>query len=223
MSKEQLFPENRGKVEVKMDTPEDRISAFMISKIDKDDLHKGDEQIMRRWLKIWNLLLNYHSGSQAVTAHLKMCAEDPEIGAISERTAWYDLKNATRIWGNLNEVPYHASLVLLSEYAMKSFQLAAQQRNVKEMNRAIAEMREIKKDLHNISDVGDLDTPTSRFVLIIQSGKEGESPRTIDLDDYQELPEDVAAEVIDAVQNQEVGSEEFMQIVEDSRNVSEED
>lgn len=221
MSKEQLFPQHKGKIEVKMDTPEDRIAAFMISKIEKEDLHKGDDKIMRRWLKIWNLLLNYHSASQAVTAHVKMCAEDPEVGQISERTAWYDLKNATRIWGNLNEVPYHASLVLLSEYAMKSFQLAAQQRNVKEMNRAIAEMREIRKDLHNISDKGDFDTPTSRFVLIIQTGVEGQAPRTIDLDDYQELPEDVASEVIEAVQNQEIDSSRFMQIVEDSKNTNE--
>jgi hypothetical protein len=221
MSKEQLFPQHKGKIEVKMDTPEDRIAAFMISKIEKEDLHKGDEKIMRRWLKIWNLLLNYHSASQAVTAHVKMCGEDPEVGQISERTAWYDLKNATRIWGNLNEVPYHASLVLLSEYAMKAFQLAAQQRNVKEMNRAIAEMREIKKDLHNISDKGDFDTPTSRFVLIIQTGVEGQAPRTIDLDDYQELPEELASEVIEAVQNQEIDSTRFMQIVEESKNTSE--
>jgi len=222
MSKEQLFPQHKGKIEIKMDTPEDRISAFMIAKIEKEQLHKGDEKIMRRWLKIWNLLLNYHSPSQAVTAHVKMCAEDPDLGTISERTAWYDLKNATKIWGNLNEVPYHASLVLLSEYAMKTFQLAAQQRNVKEMNRAIAEMREIRKDLHNISDVGDLDTPTSRFVLIIQTGGEGQSPRTIDLDDYQELPDDVAAEVIEAVQNQEIDTSKFLQIVDESKNVTEE-
>lgn len=218
----ELFPEQRGKIAVKLDTPEDRIAAFMISKIEKEELHKGDEKIMRRWLKIWNLLLNYHSASQAVTAHVKMCSEDPDIGPISERTAWYDLKNATRIWGNLNEVPYHASLVLLLEYAMKTFQLAAQQRNVKEMNRAIAEMREIKKDLHNISDVGDLDTPTSRFVLIIQTGGEGNAPRTIDLDDYQELPEDVANEVIEAVQSQEIETSKFMKIVEEAKNVSEE-
>lgn len=218
----ELFPEQRGKIAVKLDTPEDRIAAYMISKIEKDQLHKGDDKIMKRWLKIWGLLLNYHSPSQAVEAHVKACAENPEIGAISTRTAWYDLKNATRIWGNLNEVPYHASLVLLSEYAMKTFQLAAQQRNVKEMNRAIAEMREIRKDLHNISDVGDLDTPTSRFVLIIQTGGEGSAPRTIDLDDYQELPEDVANEVIEAVQSQEIETSKFIQIVEEAKNVSEE-
>jgi hypothetical protein len=214
-----LFPENRGKIEIKMDTPEDRIAAFMISKIDKAELHKGDEKIMRRWLKIWNLLLNYHSPSQAVAAHVKMCNEDPEIEAISERTAWYDLKNATRIWGNLNEVPYHASLVLLSEYAMKTFQMAAGQKNVKEMNRAISEMREIRKDLHAIAEIGDETTPTSRFVLIIQTG-EGK-PRTIDLDDYEELPEDIAADVIEAVQSKEISSADFMQIVEDSKNTNE--
>lgn len=209
-----LFPEQKGKIDIKLDTPEDRIAAFMISKIDKHELHKGDEKIMHRWLKIWNLLLNYHSPSQAVTAHVKMCAEDPSMESISERTAWYDLKNATRIWGKLNEVPYHASLVLLSEYAMKTFQLAAQQRNVKEMNRAIAEMREIKKDLHAIAEVGDTDTPTSRFVLVIDTA-DGQ-PRTIDLDNYEELPEDVAADVMEAVQGQETSPKKFMEIVEDS-------
>lgn len=214
-----LFPENRGKIEIKLDTPEDRIAAFMISKIEKEELHKGDDRIMRRWLKVWNLLLNYHSPSQAVTAHVKMCAEDPDIGEISERTAWYDLKNATRIWGNLNEVPYHASLVLLSEYAMKTFQLAAQQKNVKEMNRSISEMREIRKDLHGIADIGDTSTPTSRFVLIIQTGIDGQAPRTIDLDDYEELPVDIASEVIEAVQGQEIDSAKFMQIVSEAKNV----
>jgi hypothetical protein len=216
-----LFPESRGKIEIKLDTPEDRIAAYMISKIEKDQLHKGDEKIMKRWLKIWNLLLNYHSGSQAVAAHVKMCAADDDIGEISERTAWYDLKNATKIWGNLNEVPYHASLVLLSEYAMKSFQLAAKSGNVKEMNRAISEMREIRKDLHNITDQGESYTDTSRFVLIIQTGTEGKAPRTIDLDDYQELPIDIAHEVITAVQNQEVDSGKFMQLVSEAKNVSE--
>jgi hypothetical protein len=150
-----------------------------------------------------------------------MCAADDDIGEISERTAWYDLKNATKIWGNLNEVPYHASLVLLSEYAMKSFQLAAKSGNVKEMNRAISEMREIRKDLHNITDQGESYTDTSRFVLIIQTGTEGEAPRTIDLDDYQELPMDIAHEVITAVQNQEVDSGKFMQLVSEAKNVSE--
>lgn len=217
-----LFPNQRGKIEIKLDTPEDRIAAFMIKKIDKEELHKGDEKIMRRWLKIWNLLLNYHSPSQAVTAHVKMCGEDPEIGAISERTAWYDLNNATKIWGKVNEIPYHASLILLSEYAMKTFQLAAQQRNVKEMNRAISEMREIRKDLHAIADIGDSEVTTSRFVLIIHTGGEEGKPRTIDLDDYEELPEDVASEVMEAVQGKEISSSQFMQIVEDSKNVTEE-
>jgi hypothetical protein len=216
-----LFPENRGKIEVKMDTPEDRIAGFMISKIEKESLHKGDHVIMKRWLKIWGLLLNYHSPSQAVEAHVKMCTEDPDIGTISMRTAWYDLKNATRIWGDLNEVPYHASLVLLSEYAMKTFQLAAQKKDVKEMNRSIAEMREIRRDLHNISDTGDTDTVTSRFVLIIQTGIDGQSPRTIDLDHYEDLPEDIANEVIEAVQGQEIDSGKFMQIVDDAKNVAE--
>lgn len=216
-----LFPEHRGKLKIKLDTPEDRIAAFMINKIDEKHLHKADKKIMRRWLKIWNLLLNYHSAAQAVVAHIKACAEDPEIGEISERTAWYDLKAATKIWGDLNEVPYHASLILLSEYAMKTFQLAAKQQNVKEMNRAIAEMREIKKDLHNISNRDDSDAPTSRFVLIIQTGTEGQSPRTIDLDDYQELPEDIAHEVIEAVQSQEIDTAKFMQIVEESKNTTE--
>jgi hypothetical protein len=215
-----LFPENRGKVKIKLDNPEDRISAYMINKIEKKQLHKGDDVIMRRWFKIWSLLLNYHSPTQAVDAHIKGCKEDPEIGEISQRTAWYDLKHATNLWGNLNDVPYHASLILLSEYAMKTFQLAAQQRNVKEMNRAISEMREIKKDLYAISDVTDEGTPTSRFVLVIQTG-EG-SPRTIDLDDYEELPDDIAGEVIEAVQNKEVDGDGFMKIVEDSKNVTEE-
>lgn len=215
-----LFPENRGKVSVKLDNPEDRIAAYMINKIDKSELHKGDHIIMRRWFKIWSLLLNYHSPTQAVDAHVKSCREDPEIGEISQRTAWYDLKHATNLWGNLNEVPYHASLILLSEYAMKTFQLAAQQRNVKEMNRAISEMREIRKDLHAIADIGDESTPTSRFVLVIQTG-EG-PPRTIDLDDYEELPEDIAGEVIEAVQGKEVGGDEFMKIVQESKNVTEE-
>jgi hypothetical protein len=41
------------------------------------------------------------------------------------------------------------------------------------------------------------------------------------LDHYEDLPEDIANEVIEAVQGQEIDSGKFMQIVDDAKNVAE--
>jgi hypothetical protein len=212
----ELYKDQRGKIKVKLDTAEDRISAFMIGKIDEDKLHQDDKKMMSRWLKIWNLLINYHSNYQAVQAHVKACAEDPEIGPITIRTAYADLKHATNVWGDALNVSFKAKLVLLSEFAMKTFQIAAQKKDVKEMNRSIAEMREIASKLHAITGLDGFEAATpSTFVLMINAS-DG-NPRTIELDHYEELPEDVAEDIIQAVHNQHLTSDDFMKIVTKSQ------
>jgi hypothetical protein len=215
----ELFKNKRGKLEMKLDTTEDRIAAYMMGKIDEDKLQKPDQKIMRRWAKIWSLMENAHSPSQAVKTMVRIYKRGGED--ISERTVWNDLDHATRIWGNLQDVSYKATLILLKEYAMKTFQMAAQDRDKKEMNRAISEMKEISRELYLISDADKDDShEKSNFILVVNQSDGGRT--TIDLTDYEVLPDDMANNIIDAFQTNQNSTDNFLKIVEEGGNIDEE-
>lgn len=215
----ELFKNNRGKIEMKLDTTEDRISAFMMGKIEETDLQAPDHKIMKRWAKIWGLMMHSHSPQQAVKTLVRIYKRAGED--ISERTVWNDLKHATRIWGNLQDISYQASLILLREYAMKTFKLAMESRELKEMNRAIAELRDINRELHLISGIEDgNERATSNFILIINQSDGGQM--TYDLTDVEVLPEEISSKIIAAAQERQQNPESFMEIVEKGGIVDEE-
>jgi hypothetical protein len=214
----ELFQNSRGKIEMKLDTPEDRIAAYMMRKIDEDKLQKPDHKLIKRWTKIWGLMLNYHSPNQAVDAHVKMCEEAGE--PISVRTAWYDLKHATNIWGNLQDVSYQSTLILLKEYAMKGLQLAAANHKVKEIPRFIAELREISRELYLLSGADKEEgAAKSNFILVVNQTDGGQM--TIDLTDYEVLPDDMANNIIDAFQANQNSTDNFLKIVEEGGTLEE--
>lgn len=203
---------------MKLDTPEDRISAYMINKIDETALHKTDFKLMNRWLSIWRLLLSYHSPNQAVEAHMKACKLAGE--EISIRTSWYDLKHATKIWGNMQDISYQATLVLLKEYAMQTFQLAIEEKALKEMNRSISELREISKELHRINGDEDPENEQNNFILVVNQSDGGRV--TIDLTDYEVMPDDLSKTIIEAVQQNQNSAESFLKLVEKGAGKDEE-
>lgn len=215
----ELFKNNRGKIEMKLDTTEDRVSAFMMGKIEESALQAPDHKIMKRWAKIWGLMMHSHSPNQAVKTLVRIYKRAGE--EISERTVWNDLKHATRIWGNLQDVSYQSSLILLREYAMKVFKMALEDRDKKEMNRAISELREINKELSLISAIDDgSERVTSNFILIINQADGGQM--TYDLTDVEVLPDDISGKIIQAAQDRQQSTESFMEIVEKGGVVDEE-
>lgn len=210
----ELFKNKRGNIEMKLDTTEDRIAAYMMKKIDDDKLQDPDREIMSRWSQILSLLLNHHSPTQAVNAHVALC--EKQGNPISLRTAYYDLKYATKIWGNIHEISYQATLHLLYEYSMRVFKLAMKTRELKEMNRAITEMREISRELHQLNAFDDdSDREPTRFILEIKMSEDKQF--TYDLDNYELLPDEISKRVLDAVNDAEVNEEAFLKIVESSK------
>lgn len=204
---------------MKLDTTEDRIAAYMMGKIEEDKLQKPDFKIMKRWAKIWSLMEHSHSPSQAVKTLARIYKRAGE--EISERTLWNDLEHATKIWGNLQDVSYKATLILLKEYAMKTFQMAAKDRDKKEMNRAISEMREISRELYLISGEDKEDTGAkSNFILVVNQTDGGQV--TIDLTDYEVLPDEMANGIIQAFQANQNETENFLKIVEEGGVIDEE-
>lgn len=211
----ELFKDQRGKISIKLDTTEDRISAYMMKKIDEDQLHVTDKPIMERWTQIIALLLKGHSPNQAINVHMAICKR--RGAEISRRTALYDLKNASKVWGSVHEVSYQATLQLLYEFSMNVFRMATKDRDLKEMNRAIGEMRSIAEQLHSINAFKDGDDrePT-KFVLQINFNDREEM--VIDLDNYEMMPDEISNKVLDAVSNAQLPEEAFMKIVEESEN-----
>lgn len=210
----ELFKNKRGKIEMKLDTSEDRVAAYMMNKIDESALQKPDHELMARWSQILTLWLNHHSPVQAANAHMNLCEQ--QGNKISLRTAWNDLKHATSIWGNIGEVSYQATLRLLYEFSMRVFKLAMKTRDLKEMNRAITEMREISRELHLLNAFDDDgDREATKFVLEIRLSDDQQL--TYDLDNYEILPNEISKRVLDAVNNAEVNEEAFLNIVESSK------
>jgi hypothetical protein len=210
----ELFKDQRGKIKIPLDTTEDRIAAYMMKKIDDDKLQERDKGIMERWTQIIALLIKGHSPTQAVQVHMAISKRKGDV--ISRRTAYYDLKNATKIWGSTQDISYQANLQLLYEYCMKVFRLATKDRDLKAMNKAISEMREISKELNAIHAFDqDLREP-SKFVLQILMNDQEEM--TFDIDNYEIMPNEISKKVLDAVSNAQLSDNAFMKIVEESQN-----
>lgn len=204
----ELFKDQRGELKMKLDTAEDRVAAYMLGKIEKTEMSEKDLELKDRWLQIWGYLLKGNSPNQAVAEHLKACEESKK--EISERTAWYDLQHATRLWGALGEVSYQATLILMKEYAHKSLRKAA---NSSEMNGAIRVMMEIADRLNAIAALGDDgDVKASTFILAVKMSN-GKIER-FDLDDYKDAPEEITNQIITDLQSDVMDVDEFIDYVE---------
>lgn len=178
----------------------DRISAYMIG--EEDSLSEADSEIMNRWLCIWGELENGKSPGQAVKSHMDKYAS--EGNPISRRTAYLDLNNATEMWGSLQEISQRAQTVLLRELAMKTFQTAALHKDTKEMNRAVANLKDIAKLMQPF--LLEDDAPRT-FVLQIH-GKDGKA-QNFDLNSIHSEQASVYHEIIEAMEEEEVSADEM--------------
>lgn len=114
----------------------DRIHAFYLT---GRKINDRDEDVRKRWEAAYALLCNFHSYQQAATVLAASCNPKISIGQ-----AYRDLKNATRLFGDVTESSKEGFKFILLEYSMRCFQLAAKSSNVMEMNKSIANMIKIK-------------------------------------------------------------------------------
>ncbi len=192
----ELFQVNN-KAKLKLDTVQDRISAYMIGELEDNDLSGEDHKLVKRWTQIWGFLNNYHSPLQAVEAHLRMCQNNGE--EISRRTAYRDLRNATDLWADASQISKRAQLILLHEFAMKTFQLAAKSHNYGEMNKALSHLVKIAGQTEE--HFGH-DFEGHTYILELHTSS-GES-RTINLDNLHEMSHTDYHQIIEAVEEDEI-------------------
>ena len=143
------------------DTTYDKILTWYIDETGKLKLTEKQEDLKSRWEAAYDLLCNYHSPQQATPLLMQ------QFG-LSKAQAYRDVKNATNLFGDINETRKEGIRHILYEYAMKTFQMAAKSHDYAEMNRAIANMIKLKgldKDDPDLPDFSRL-VPTTQVIQI---------------------------------------------------------
>src|SRR5690606_4350192 len=107
-------------------------------------LSEFEEKIRVRWESAFTLLCNFHSPKQAAT-------QMEIVYGVSQDTAMRDVRNATRLFGDVNKSSKEGKRYILYEYAMKCLMMAKDAGDLKEMNAAMSNMIKIsgvdKEDL----------------------------------------------------------------------------
>ncbi len=128
-----------------MDTTFDRVFAHYQDGL---ELTEKEEEQRVRWETAHSLIMNYHSTEQAMNVmHSKY--------GYSRATAYRDIKNAIKLFGDVAKASKEGRRHILYEYSMKVFQLAANMKppNLAEMNKAIKNMMDISGLLENDPDL----------------------------------------------------------------------
>lgn len=134
----------------------DKIKDWYFSKDGTVELSPKVEKIRLRWSKAWTLLNNFHSPSQAAMVLEK------ETG-VKQAQAFRDVRNAINLFGDVNKSSKEGYRHILYEYSMKALQLAIKDKDLTEMNRAIANMAKLKgldREDPDIPDFSRLDIGT---------------------------------------------------------------
>lgn len=101
-------------------------------------LTDSENHIRERWEAAFTMLVSFHSPSQVQTRM-------QSAYKISNTQAMHDVRNATRLFGDINKSSREGKKYILYELAMKCFQLANECRppKVDQMNAAVANMIKI--------------------------------------------------------------------------------
>ncbi|WP_022821903.1 hypothetical protein [Hymenobacter norwichensis] len=187
------------------ETALDRIKASYLNEGAEELLSPDDKKRKEQLEAAHGLLVNYHSMEQAV----------PLLEGrfnISRATAYRRCTEAIRLFGDVTRSYKDGIRHILYEFAMKVFQLAASAKppDLKAMNASIKNMA-VLKGLDK--DDGNALTPevlaNRSYVLnITLQGKDGET-KSIDLGNLNKIDTDTYAQVIDAVEQSDVGLEQM--------------
>ena len=195
-----------GKIDLHLHSTEDRVHAYMIGKISRDELHKNDHDMMERWISIWHLQLDFKSSGMAVMQHVRLCQERGK--PISTRCAWEDLKRANKVFGNLSSTSQRANWVLLWEYQMKVLIMAKEYGDLQEMNRAIKNLAAINENL--VDETNQLQVP----VIMLNINVPDEGQKTVSLDDLKDLPEAEVVSIASELHDEHMNDQELKNLLE---------
>lgn len=197
---------------MKLETAKDRISAYMLGKLEEGELKEDEQEMMERWLSVWQLLNRYHTPSQAVETHIKSCAANGT--PISRRTAYRDLRNATDLWGDASKISKRAQLILYQEFAMKTFQMSASAKDKDSMNKALGHLIKLAS---MTEDHFDEAREAHTYQLVINTAN---GAKTISLDQVNRLKYDEFEEVADAVEEDEMSEEQMQKLLQPNKDAN---
>jgi len=162
----------------KSGTTIDRIWAWYIFGETEIELSKKEIEIKQRLSEIFSLLCNYHSPEQAKPIIR-------EKYGISESQFYRDIRDSKRLYGDVTESSKAADRYIYSELAMKTFQLAAKEKNIDGMNKALANLIKIKElDKSDDSELSQEDLQSHNYYMVISIGT---NPVKIDLNQIDGL------------------------------------
>ncbi len=139
----------------------DRIWAWYVFGEDKIRLTDTEINIKQRLNETFTLLCNYHSPEQARPL---VCQKF----GISDAQYYRDVQNAKRLFGEVTKTSKDAERYILSELAMRTFQLAAKNHDTTEMNRAIANIIKIKGlDREEAEELTEEDLQSHNYYMVI--------------------------------------------------------
>lgn len=104
----------------------------------KVQLTPKQEEKRVRWLTLFTLRQNFHSHFQAVNAYIEQ--QRVAGNEISQSQVFKDMKSAMRLFGDVHKSDRQASLVILQEYAHKTFLMAFKQKNPIAMSAALSKL-----------------------------------------------------------------------------------
>jgi len=203
-----------GKIKAtELDTVSDRIAAYYTGLIKEEDLRAGDLERLNRMERLWSLLCNFHSAGQAVK---KLMRDEENAGKpISTRTAYELLREATTLWGDITVVNRRGQLAIMKEYVMQVYQMAAKDKDLKEMNKAVFNMIRLSEQQEEITA---LETEPHNFVLEVhfhQGDNQKGQPRTIPLQELHKMKKQDFYEVVDAIEVEEVDTQVMAKMLDD--------
>lgn len=138
MGKQQLTERDNEMLEkLKNGTSYDRIYGHYIYP-GYIELTDKEIELRDRWAFAWTALLNKRVTGTAVN----MLKDQYEI---SDSQAFRDIKNARKLFGNVNETTKQAEHNFLSELALKTYDEAARAGNFAQMNKAISNLIKLKQ------------------------------------------------------------------------------
>jgi len=113
------------------------------------------EEMKSRIKTAFSLLLNWHSREQAV----KVMEEQFNI---SPATAYRDLANALKIYGDINKASKEGMRYIIFEYNQKHLQLALKQKNLPEVGKALDRMIKLaeldkEENMVNLEKLANMD------------------------------------------------------------------
>lgn len=113
----------------------EKIKAFYIDSEVK--LTKKEEELRRRWQLAFTILCRHRSRQQTVKILMR-------LGKISERSAYQDINNANKLFGDVFKTNKETERHILHEMAMENYNEAKKKHDLDNMNKAVAIMVKIK-------------------------------------------------------------------------------